>query len=200
MEGPFKDSDIVVVRCQPLWCEDLLRYLPLLRESAPPPVMLPAASPPLPSGGRGCLSPPAYTQLPSPRITASPSLGVDGRSQQECRTQQQVPTLPASPRLSCAAPSWASIDRDGARLRTSPLSTQTSDVVTRGDFVALYELKFDIGGSDFNPSPISFTIKCRTVCPPMENSEIFATVSCRCAPASQVESIMPVVYQERGFT
>jgi hypothetical protein len=60
------------------------------------------------------------------------------------------------------APSWASVVRDGARLRTSQSPTPTLDVVTRGDFVTLYErciasrLKARVQESRRCPSPVRF--------------------------------------------
>ncbi len=108
--------------------------------------------PPLPSGGGGNPSPRTYvdgavgwsvgqpTLLLSQCLTTSPSLGVDGRSGRRAGPATGPHTTCQPTALLCG-PLLAKIVRDRARLRISPMppSTTTSDVVTRGNFVTLYE-------------------------------------------------------------
>jgi hypothetical protein len=68
----------------------------------------------------------------SPRLPSSPSLaGVAGRAVRRVETRP-TSSLPARDPLSRAAPSWASVVRDGGIARLPPS-------VTRSDFLALYE-------------------------------------------------------------
>ncbi len=81
---------------------------------------------------------------PSPHLPASPSAGAVGRLARGGETQQQLSTPTAEPQLSCAAPSWASVVRDGVHARRPPQPSQlptalASETVSKDDFVALYE-------------------------------------------------------------
>jgi hypothetical protein len=115
--------------------------------------MLPAASPPTCSGGGGSPSPRAEgagrstgsagSQYSSPRHTAFPPRGVDGRLARGSKEplQQHHLSLLADPSHSCTAPSWASVVRGDAHPR-SPLPATLSaspTAVSREDFIALYE-------------------------------------------------------------
>jgi hypothetical protein len=69
---------------------------------------------------------------PSPLLLASPFTGVDGRLCREGGIQQQSFPLPANPTLSTAAPSWASVVRDGTSSGSPP-------ALQREEFFRLYE-------------------------------------------------------------
>ncbi len=69
---------------------------------------------------------------PSPLLLASPFTGVDGRLCREGGIQQQSFPLPANPTLSTAAPSWASVVRDGTSSGSLP-------ALQREEFFRLYE-------------------------------------------------------------
>jgi hypothetical protein len=70
---------------------------------------------------------------PTPRLSASPSLGVDGSPWLLREGGSQSIPLPADPMLSTVAPSWASAVRDGTCSGNPPAASQ------KDDFFRLYE-------------------------------------------------------------
>jgi hypothetical protein len=76
-----------------------------------------------------------------PHLPASPSAGLDGRLVRDVETQQQPFTLPAGPSHAIAAPSWASVVREGEQFRDPPPPPHSAPLaaITREDSLALYE-------------------------------------------------------------
>jgi hypothetical protein len=70
---------------------------------------------------------------PTPRLSASPSLGVDGSPWLLREGGSQSIPLPANPMLSTVAPSWASAVRDGTCSGNPPAASQ------KDDFFCLYK-------------------------------------------------------------
>ncbi len=97
-----------------------------------PTTMLPAPSPRADGAAGQSKGSAPTTRHPSPRLPAYPFTGVDGRLCREGGTQQQSIPQPADPTLSTAAPSWASVIRDGTSSGSSPTSP-------REEFFRLYK-------------------------------------------------------------
>jgi hypothetical protein len=100
------------------------------------------ASPPSEGDGR-CRQGGSTATRPPPHHAASPSTRVDGRlagGAADLHHHLHL-SLPAYPSFSCAAPSWASVVRDGARPRNPPQATLSASpaIVSRDDFITLYE-------------------------------------------------------------
>ncbi len=112
--------------------QDGQRYLPALSIPTPGPPPPPLLG--LMAYRSGLLGPRCPTTPP-----ASPTPGVDGRVVRLGKTPQQLtqhPALPATSPNSNAAPSWASIVRDGGVTSLPPAATSAT---TTAEFFALYE-------------------------------------------------------------